>query len=149
MKEKLKEQEKTINLLTQRINLKDSQTTYGPSVTGSTENNISQNIGESQPINAAQIRDNSHTQYQAIDMRMKQMEMSMLQNMSVFTLCTAQLNMQIKTKKQSWTICINNKTTINIASHTINRASGLQPHSLYMYIQDYQQISSHQGWFQI
>ena len=38
--------------------------------------------------------DNNADQYQLMDLRMRQMEMNMLQNVSVFTLNTAQMSMQ-------------------------------------------------------
>ena len=40
--------------------------------------------------------DNNAAQYQLMDLRMRQTEMSMLQNISVFTLCTAQMSMQMQ-----------------------------------------------------
>ena len=40
--------------------------------------------------------DNSDAQYQVMDLEMMQMEMNMIQNASIFTMCTAKMSMQMQ-----------------------------------------------------
>ena len=93
LERKIKEQEKTINLLTQRMNLNvDQASNINDEPSQGQNDGIKQPAVLFQPLNAG----NSDAHYQMMDMRMKQIEMNLLQNVSVFTLCTAQMSMQLQ-----------------------------------------------------
>ena len=122
LERKIREQEKTINLLTQRMNLNSDQLPHTSSALSE-----DQNRGINNPIN--QVRpnmkvDNSDAQYQMMDLRIRQMEMNLLQNASIFTLCTAQMSLQM----QNQNAVLN---SINIQQHS-NRSSHLFPAPSYM-----------------
>ena len=114
LERKVKEQDKTINLLSKRIDMMSSEkgqdsSEFSPKM----DNPVS--CGNTQPQSTTQ------TELVTMEMRMRQLEFSMLQSMAMFTTCTAQLNMQLQ----------NQNTLINNVQNNQYTQGSINPYQPY------------------
>ena len=115
LERKVKEQDKTINLLAKRIDMMSSDK-------GQDSSEFSPKMDDPVRCGNTQPQSTTQTELVTMEMRMRQLEFSMLQSMAMFTTCTAQLNMQLQ----------NQNTLINNVQNNQFTQGSINPYQPYL-----------------